>query len=459
MRFNLIVIGAGPAGWSAALQGTKLGMSVGVIEKGLMLGGACVRTGTLPSKTLRHTVLELVNSRRAAQLGVHATHLRPLAIQDLRGPRDQLVANHQQTIRSYFERNKVQVLTGSASFVDNNHVRIADRHGEEIVEADHIFIATGSRPRRPESIPIDDHVIVDSDSLLDLDTIPKSLAVLGSGVIGCEYATIFAALGTKVTIIDRREKLLRFLDNDILDTLCHSMRSKGIRVMQAEQISGVRIENQKRHQEGVVYLESGRTVRAERILVAAGRVSNTEALDLSQVGIQTDEGGLIKVDETYRTSVENVYAIGDVIGFPALASTSMHQGRLAVLHATGQELPPPAILPMAIFTIPEISSVGLTEDECRERGLPYEVGIARTGETPRGQIVRDDGLLKLIFRRDTRSILGVHMIGVAASELIHVGMLLVHTGATLDHILSAVFNYPTLSESYRIAALDGVNRL
>ncbi len=322
-----------------------------------------------------------------------------------------------------------------------------------------MIIATGSRPRRPESIPIDDHVIVDSDSLLDIDTIPKSLAVLGSGVIGCEYATIFATLGTKVTIIDRRKKLLRFLDNDVLDTLTHAMRSKGIRVMQEEEISGVRIETQKRNKEGVVYLESGRTVRAERVLVASGRQSNVEALDLAQIGIETDERGLIKVDESYRTSAGSVYAVGDVIGFPALASTSMHQGRLAVLHAAGEEPPPAAPLPLAIFTIPEISSVGLTEDECRERGLPYEVGIARTEETPRGQIVRDTGLVKLIFRRDTRVILGVHMIGVAASELIHVGMMLLHTGATLDHILSAVFNYPTLSEAYRVAALDGVNRL
>lgn len=459
MRYDLLVIGAGPAGWSAALQGSKLGLTVAVVEKGLMLGGACVRTGTLPSKALRHTVLELVNSRRAATLGVHATQLRPLAIQDLRGPRDQLIADHQQTLRSFFERNRIRVFTGSASFVAPDRVRVADRQGEEIVEASTVVIATGSRPRRPESMPIDDRVIVDSDSLLELDTIPKSLAVLGSGVIGCEYATIFAALGTKVTIVDRRERILRFLDDDILDALCHSMRNRGIRLMHSETISGVRIETQKPEHEGVVYLESGRTLRAERVLVAAGRESNVESLDLAKIGVQVGETGLIKVSEAYETSCENVYAIGDVIGFPALASTSMHQGRLAVLHAAGQPRPPEAALPTAIYTIPEISSVGLTEEQCREQGLPYEVGVARTQETPRGQIVRDEGMLKLIFRRDTRQILGVHMIGVAASELIHVGMMLVHTGATVDHILSAVFNYPTLSETYRIAALDGVNRL
>lgn len=460
MRWDLAVIGAGPAGWSAALQAAKLGQHVVVIERGLRLGGACVGTGTLPSKALRHTVLELVNSRRAASLGVHTTQMRSLTIQDLRGPRDQLIANHQQTIRSFFDRNKIELMVGSASFVDPHHLRVANRDGEEIIEADQIVIATGSRPRRPENMPIDDHVIVDSDSLLELDTIPASLAVLGSGVIGCEYATIFATLGTKVTIIDRRERLLRFLDGDILDSLCHSMRTRGIRIMPSEEISSVRIESQKRHRQGVVHLESGRTVRAERVLVAAGRVSNVDGLDLGKVGIEADERGLVKVDEHYRTGVENVYAVGDVIGFPALASTSMHQGRLAVLHAAGEPLPASgAVLPVAIFTVPEISSVGLTEEECRAQGLPYEVGMARTGETPRGQIVREDGLLKLIFRRDTREILGVHMIGVAASELIHVGMLLVHTGGTLDHVLSAVFNYPTLSEAYRVAALDGINRL
>jgi len=459
MRYDLVVIGAGPAGWSAALQGAKLGLEVAVVERGLMLGGACVQTGTLPSKALRHTVLELVNSRRAAQLGVHATQIRPLSINDLRGPRDMLIANHQQTIRSFFDRNRVQVLPGSASFVAPDRIRIASREGEEIVEAEHVVIATGSRPRRPEELPFDDHVIVDSDTLLDLDSIPKSLAVVGSGVIGCEYATVFAALGTRVTIIDRREKLLRDLDADILDHLKHAMFAKGIRVLMPERISGLRIETQKRHDEGVVYLESGRTVRAERVLIAAGRVSNVEALDLGRVGIRTDESGLVKVDACFRTEVPNVYAVGDVIGFPALASTSMHQGRLAVLHATGRPCPGTSVLPMAIYTIPEISAVGRTEEQCRAEDIPYEVGIARTSETPRGQIVRDDGLLKLIFRRDTRAILGVHMIGTAASELIHVGLLLVQMGGTLDDVLGAVFNYPTISETYRIAALDGLNRL
>lgn len=459
MTFDLIVIGAGPAGWSAALQGAKLGRSVAVVEKGLMLGGACVRTGTLPSKALRHTVLQLVNSRRTAQLGVHSTQLRPLKIQDLRGPRDAVIAHHEQTIRTFFERNGVEVFGGSASFIDPGRIRVANRDGEQILAAEQIVIATGSRPRRPENLPIDDHIVCDSDSLLELDTIPRSLAIIGSGVIGCEYATIFAALGVKVSIIERRDSLLRFLDEDIQATLMQSMRSRGTRVFLEENVKSVRIEENGRIRQGRIDLESGRTVCSDRILIAAGRVSNTESLDLDRVGIPTDEAGLIKVDENYETHLPGIYAIGDVIGFPALASTSMHQGRLAVLHATGRPRPSTAQLPMAIYTIPEISGVGLTERECRAQGLPYEIGTARTEETPRGQIAQESGLLKLIFRRDTKEILGAHMIGVASSELIHVGMLLLHMKGTLDDILSAVFNYPTLSETYRIAALDGINRL
>lgn len=459
MKFDLIVIGAGPAGWSAALQGAKLGRSVAVIEKGLMLGGACVRTGTLPSKALRHTVLQLVNSRRSASLGVHSTQLRPLRIDDLRGPRDAVIANHEQTLRTFFERNGVRVYAGSASFVDPDRIRVANREGEEILEGTNIVIATGSRPRRPDNLLIDDHFICDSDSILNLDEIPRSLAIAGSGVIGCEYATIFAALGVKVSIIERRDSLLRFLDENIQASLLHEMRNRGVRALLEERVESIDIEERGRRRQAKVALHSGRTVRADRVLVSAGRVSNIESLDLSRPGIPVDESGLIKVDENYETQVPGIYAIGDVIGFPALASTSMHQGRLAVLYACGQPRPPTAELPMAIYTVPEISAVGLTEEQCRAQDLPYEIGLARMEETPRGQIAQEHGLLKLLFHRETRAILGVHIIGVAASELIHVGMLAIEMKGTLDHLLSAVFNYPTLSETYRIAALDGLNRL
>ncbi len=460
VRYDVLVIGAGPAGWSAALQAAKLGLEVAVVEKEIMLGGSCVQTGTLPSKTLRHTILQLVNMRRAAHVGVHSTHLRPLAIHDLLSPKNAVIENHEQTIRSFLERNKVKLLPGSASFISAHEVRVATRLGEDVVEAEHIVIATGSRPRRPDNLPFDDRVICDSDSILELDLIPRSLAVLGGGVVGCEYACMFAALGVKVTLVDRRAHLLRFLDRDVLEALYHCMRRMGMRLMLGEEIKQVSVSRGQRIDQAVVELDSSRCARADRLLVAAGRESNVAALDLRKIGIATDATGLIKVDEHYRTPLENVYAVGDVIGFPALASTSMHQGRLAVLHLARRDPPPTRDLPIAIYTIPEISMVGLTEDQCREQGLPYEVGVSRYGETPRGQILGDtEGMLKLIFRRDDRSIVGVHLIGQNSSELVHVGMLALHLGATVDQFLAGVFNYPTLGEAYRVAALDGINRL
>lgn len=460
MKYDLIVIGAGPAGWSAALQGAKLGLRVGVVEQSAMLGGACVQTGTLPSKTLRHTILQLMATRRAAHIGVHATHVRSLGIQDLMGPKTAVIAEHQRMIRAFFERNGVELLPGSASFLSPDQVRVATTDGERVYAATKVVIATGSRPRRPEEIPFDDRVVCDSDSILQLDAIPRSLAVLGGGVIGCEYACMFAALGVKVNLIDRRADLLRFLDGDILDALAYSMRRMGIRLMLEEQVGEVRVENTSRGVRAVALLKSGRNVGAERILVAAGRCSNTAALQLEAIGIEATETGLIKVGESYETATPGVYAVGDVIGFPALASTSMHQGRLAVLAAAGKPAPPPRELPIAVYSIPEVSMVGLTEQACREQGVPYEVGIARYGETPRGQIQDDtEGMLKLIFRRDDRSIVGVHLIGQGSSELVHLGMLLVNQRAPIDELLAQVFNYPTISEAYRIAALDGINRL
>jgi len=459
-KYDLMVIGAGPAGWSAALQGAKLGLRVGVIEQSAMLGGACVQTGTLPSKTLRHTILQLMATRRAAHIGVHATHLRSLGIQDLMGPKSAVIAEHQRMIRAFFERNGVALLPGSASFAGPGRLRVASQCGEQVYEARKVVIATGSRPRRPEDLPLDDRVLCDSDSILQLDAIPRSPAVLGGGVIGCEYACMFAALGVKVSLIDRRAELLRFLDQDILGALVYSMRRMGIRLLLAEQVEQVEIEQTPRGSQAQALLESGRSVRAERMLVAAGRCSNTAALQLEAVGIGTTETGLIKVGERYETEAPGVYAVGDVIGFPALASTSMHQGRLAVLDAAGEPAPPQRELPIAVYTIPEVSMVGLTEQACREQGIPYEVGIARYGETPRGQIQGDtEGMLKLIFRRDSRSVIGVHLIGQGSSELVHLGMLLINHQDPIDELLAQVFNYPTISEAYRIAALDGINRL
>ena len=436
MNYDLVVIGAGPAGSSAALQGAKLGLRVAVIESSPMLGGACVHTGTLPSKSLRHTIQQLVSMRKLAQIGVHSTQLRRLTIQDLMGPKSTVVQAHQQTIRSFFERNHVDVLPGSASFISPTKVRVSTRDHDDAIEADHVVIATGSSPRRPESIPFDDHVICDSDSILELNRIPRSMVIVGAGVIGCEYACMFAALGVKVSLLDRRKDLMRFLDHDIRAALIYSMGRMGIRLMLGESLKSIKIDPTGDLSHAEIALESGRKLRAQRALVAAGRTSNTASLDLAQIGVPVDQTGLIKVDEFYQTVAEGVYAAGDVIGFPALASTSMHQGRMAVLHAAGQTLPKTLDLPLAIYTMPEISAVGLTEEQCREKEIPYEVGYSRYAETPRGQILGDtDGMLKLIFRRDDRTVIGVHLIGQGSSELVHIGMLLVHSGGKLDQLV------------------------
>jgi NAD(P) transhydrogenase len=321
-------------------------------------------------------------------------------------------------------------------------------------------IATGSRPRRPENIAFDDHLICDSDSILKLDGIPRSLAVLGGGVIGCEYACMFAALGIRVTLVDRRDNLMRFLDSTIVESLAHQMRELGMNILLREDLEGISMERLGRSRRAVLKLRSGREVKTERVLVAAGRESNTGSLALDVVGIETDETGLIKVDERFRTAQSNIFAVGDVIGFPALAGTSMHQGRQAMLCAAGREAHKIQHLPLAVYTIPEISMVGLTEEECREKGIAYEIGIARYSESTRGQILGSgSGLLKLVFRRSDRVLVGVHVIGEGASELVHVGMMLVQTSNSIDMLVDSVFNYPTLSEAYRVAALDGMNRL
>ena len=379
--YDVLVIGAGPAGWSAALQASKLGLAVGLVEKNLMLGGACVHTGTLPSKSLRHVILQLVALRRAAHLGVHSTLLRPLRITDLMNPTASVIEAHERTIRSFLERNRVELLPGSASFVAPGEIRVATRLGEAAVRSRHVVIA--------------------------------------------------------------------------------SMRRRGIRLMLGEATRAVRVEERGREPRAAIELDSGRRVHADRLLVAAGRrAPDTAALDLERAGIALDAEGQIKVDANYCTSTAGIYAVGDVVGFPALASTSMHQGRLAVLHAAGRELPPPCDLPLAVYTIPEISAVGRTEDECRSQQIPYEIGVARYAETPRGQILGDvDGMLKLIFRRDDHRLIGIHLIGEDSSELVHAGLIGLYSGTTIDQLASAVFNYPTLSEAYRVAALDGLNRL
>ncbi len=460
MRFDVVVIGSGPGGSAAALQAAKLGLEVALVERDFMLGGACVHTGTIPSKTLRETVVRLTSLRSAAQLGIHSTYMRQLSVQDLMSKKDEVIHNHVNNLISFLERNRVTVFPGSASFVAPDKIRVATPHDEQVIHARNVVIATGSRPRRPENIPFDGRVILDSDTVLNLDAIPRSLTVMGAGVIGTEYACIFAALGVKVTLIDRRERMMRFVDDDILDILYFRMRRMGVKFATPEAVDEITRETTGKDWRAVVKLKSGRVVKSDRLLVAAGRESNVMALDLEKAGIETDEHGLIKVDEYYQSQQANVYAVGDVVGFPALAGTSMYQGRAAVLHAAGTDVPPQTNLPIAIYTIPEISQAGLSERDAREQGIVYEVGTARYGEIPRGQIQGEtDGMLKVVFKRDDHKLLGVHLVGEGSSELVHLGLHVIQRGGTVDELATCVFNYPTLSEAYRVAALDGLNRL
>lgn len=460
MRHDVAVIGAGPAGWGAALQGAKLGLDVVVVDRGALVGGACVHTGTIPSKSLRETIVRLSAVRRSAQLGLRTERAQRLSVRDLMGPTDALVQAHADTVQDFLERNRVGIVRGSASFLDPHTLAVATGSSVVPVEAETIIVASGSRPRRPASIPFDGRVIVDSDEILGMDEIPRSLTILGTGVIGCEYACMLATIGVRVTLVDRRDAVLRFLDRDVLDALQGRMRRLGVRLMLGDEIAEIAVERTERGPRARLELRSGRVVRSERLLVTAGREANVEALALDRAGVAVDEAGRIKVDEGLRTTQSNVLAAGDVIGFPALAGTSLHQGRCAMRCAAGLPTPPAQDLPIAVYTIPEVSMVGLTEDACRSRGIPFEVGVARYGETPRGQIVGDvDGMLKLVFRRDDHRLLGVHLIGEGSSELVHLGMMVLHTGGTIDGLSSSVFNYPTLSEAYRVAALDGLNRL
>ncbi len=458
--YDAIVIGAGPAGWAAALQGSKIGRKVAIVERNVLPGGSCIHTGTIPSKTLRETILELVAARRSGKFGVHPTFNRPLTMSSLMRRKDSVIEDQVSTLRNFLDRNQIPLIHGSASILSPTEVRVANPNGENIYHVEHIFITTGSRPRRPESIPFDDRLICDSDSILTLDAIPRSLAVLGGGVIGSEYACMFAALGVKVTLIDRRHGLMRFLDQAMVDALYHHMREKGILIMLGEEVDKIEIVSGKRGPRVGINLKNGRHVNADRLLAAAGRESNTGALGLENVGIETDGTGLIKVDESFTTTTPTIHAAGDVIGFPALAGTGMHQGRMAMLRAFGKPTPPDRDLPIAVYTIPEISMVGKTEEDCRREGIAYEVGVALHAESARGQIndLRN-GVLKIVFRREDHVLLGVHMIGANSSELVHIGMAVVHAGGTVDQLADTVFNYPTLSEAYRVAALDGLNRL
>ncbi|MEM9715845.1 MAG: Si-specific NAD(P)(+) transhydrogenase [Pseudomonadota bacterium] len=458
--YDLIVIGSGPAGRRAAIQAAKFGETVLVIEKGRKVGGVSVHTGTIPSKTLRETALNLSGWRERGFYGRSYRVKQDLSADDLRARLDMTLDHEVDVLEHQFARNQVTTLRGTAKFTDKHHIEVIGEEGEVFTfEAKRFLLAVGTIPFRPDTIPFDGKSVFDSDEILELEKLPKSIAVIGAGVIGVEYATIFSALDVHVTLIEPRDSMLDFIDRELIAEFTHELRDRGVVLRFGRKAEKVSILDNGGCQ---IDMEDGRTVRSDIVLFAAGRMGATEKLGLDQCGLEVDHRGRIKVDpETFQTSIPHIYAAGDIIGFPSLASTSMEQGRIAVCHALGREAhKPPEFFPYGIYSVPEMSTVGMTEEEVRERDIGYECGIARFRETSRGHIMGlNTGMLKMIFSLKTRRLLGCHIVGEGATELIHIGQAVINLGGTLDYFVENTFNYPTLAEAYKVAALDAWNRM
>ena len=457
-KVDFLVVGSGPAGQKAAIQAAKLGKKVVLVERRTRPGGVTVHTGTIPSKTLRETVLYLSGFKQRHFYGRGYRLKREITMQDLLDRLDMTIGHEIEVIRDQLGRNGVEVMDGTATFESAHRMQVERPGGDfEIIEADKILLATGTKPYRPDHIPFDDETVIDSDGLLKLKELPKCLTIVGAGVIGVEYATIFNALDVKVSIVDGRTEVMEFLDREIRRNLEYHMRERGMVLRLGENIEKIE------HADGKVYtcLESGKRVRGDVVLFAAGRVGCTDELNLQAAGLKADSRGRLTVDDKFRTEQSHIYAAGDVIGFPSLASTSMEQGRLAACDAFSHEATSyPEFFPYGIYAVPEISTIGRTERELTEQGIPYEAGVARLRETARGQILGlEHGILKILFHIETRKILGVHILGEGATELIHIGQAALVLGGTLDYFVENVFNYPTLAEAYKVAALDAWNRM
>jgi NAD(P) transhydrogenase len=456
--YDLLVLGSGPGGQKAAIAAAKLDRRVAVVERRNMVGGVCINTGTIPSKTLREAVLYLTGLNQREMYGQSYRLKDDITVADLAARTQHVIGREIDVIRSQLARNRVGMLTGTARFADPHTIAIVDDHGRETkVTAERIVIATGTRPARPDSVDFDDRTIIDSDGIVHLEHVPRSMVVVGAGVIGIEYASMFAALGTKVTVVERRERMLDFCDLEIVEALKYHLRDLQVTFRFGESVASV-----ERHARGALaILESGKRIAADTVMYSAGRQGTAADLALDNAGLTADERGRIAVDAHFATVVPHIYAVGDIIGFPALASTSMEQGRLAAHHACGEpvrELAP--LQPIGIYSIPEISFVGRTEDELTDARIPFEVGISRYRELARGQIIGDSyGMLKLLVSPDDRTLLGVHVFGTGATELIHIGQTVMGCRGAVDYLVDAVFNYPTLAESYKVAALDAMNKM
>ncbi|TQR85651.1 Si-specific NAD(P)(+) transhydrogenase [Mycobacterium hodleri] len=458
-EYDLVVIGSGPGGQKAAIAAAKLGKSVAVIERGLMLGGVCVNTGTIPSKTLREAVVYLTGMSQRELYGASYRVKEKITPADLLARTQHVIGREIDVVRSQLMRNRVELYVGHARFVDAHTVQVEDPSRAESVAVSgrNIVIATGTKPLRPSGVEFDDSRVLDSDGILDLKTIPTSMVVVGAGVIGIEYASMFAALGTKVTVVEKRPTMLDFCDPEIVEALRFHLRDLAVTFRFGEEVTGVDVGSTGT----LTTLASGKQIPAETVMYSAGRQGQTEHLNLEAAGLEADARGRIFVDDDYQTKVDHIYAVGDVIGFPALAATSMDQGRLAAYHAFGEPCKAMTELqPIGIYSIPEVSYVGASEVDLTKDSIPYEVGVSRYRELARGQIAGDSyGMLKLLVSTEDLKLLGVHIFGTNATEMVHIGQAVMGCGGTVEYLVDAVFNYPTFSEAYKVAALDVMNKL
>src|SRR6201987_2079569 len=457
--YDLVVIGSGPSGQRAAVSAVKKGKRVALVEMRDVVGGVCINTGTIPSKTMREAVLHLSGYNYRSIYGMNYRVKEKITMSDLAFRVQHVIKTEIDVTDAQLSRNGVDIITGVASFEDPHHVRVVSIQGSNVLEANNIVIAVGTKPADPAKVPINGRTIINSDQILELQNLPKTLIVVGGGVIGVEYTCMFSALVVRVTLIEKRPKLLEFADQEIVEALSYHLRDSRVTMRLHEEVESV-----EELADGTVVanLESKKKLSGDALLYAVGRQGNVSELNLEAAGVQADSRGRIKVDAEYRTQQPHIYAVGDIIGFPSLASVSMEQGRIAAERAFGEESVQsnPSFYPYGIYTIPEISFIGKTEEQLTEEDVPYEVGVAYYREIARGQIRGDTtGRLKLIFNRENHSILGVHIIGEGASELLHIGQAVMALGGRLEYFVDTVFNYPTLAECYKVAAFNGLNRV
>jgi Pyruvate/2-oxoglutarate dehydrogenase complex, dihydrolipoamide dehydrogenase (E3) component, and related enzymes len=459
VKYDLIVIGSGPAGQRAAVAASKMNKRVVVVEARTVVGGVCINTGTIPSKTMREAVLHLSGYNYRSVYGINYRVKEKITMADLAFRTQAVIKTEVDVTEAQLSRNGIDVVHGVASFLSPNQVRVMGPQTETTLEADRIIIAVGTKPATSPKVPVNGTTIINSDQILGLPLLPHSLIVVGGGVIGVEYTCMFAVLGVRVTLIEKRDRLLEFADREIIEALSYHLRDARVTMRLGEEVESV---EELPPDTVVANLESKKRVSGDALLYAVGRQGNVDDLNLAAAGLEADSRGRIAVDEHYKTKVDHIFAVGDVVGFPALASVSMEQGRIAAARAFNDSAATsnPGFYPYGIYTIPEISFIGKTEEQLTDEDVPYEVGMAYYREVARGQIRGDTtGRLKLIFHRDTRKVLGVHIIGEGATELVHIGQAVMTLNGTVDYFIDAVFNYPTLAECYKVAAFNGLGRL